>query len=198
MDKRKTNPDYVGATKRTHAMARGALIVIVAIVTICIVVLIATSAKKRQVGLIEDNLFIRGDYVNLDGFLRSRGYFPLGKNDEVIRYRKNDGTWITIIDLEDVIVVAGTNIPTAQTYDVRRGNHMECHVRWTLLKGGGEDYINGPGAKNLHLPREAVELIFESEGWQKGRWWATLQSQSIASLRLPHKGRLFIDGIKQL
>ena len=149
----------VGATRRTRAMAKGILVAVAIIVIICIGVAFATSAEERQVGLVEDGFYIRGDHINLDGFLRSKKYFPCGLSGVDIRYRKNDGTEIEIIDYGESIVVKGTNIGS-NTYDPRRGNLKECHVCWILPKDNPED----PGARNILLPVGAVATILESEG----------------------------------
>ena len=149
----------VGATRRTRAMAKGILIAITIIVIFCIGVAFATSTEERQVGLVEDGLYIHGDHVNLDGFLRSKKYFPCGLSGVDIRYRKNDGAEIEIIDYGESIVVKGTNIGS-NTYDPRRGNLKECHVCWILPRDNPED----PGARNILLPVGAVATILESEG----------------------------------
>ncbi|MBQ9684742.1 hypothetical protein IJV57_04720 [Candidatus Saccharibacteria bacterium] len=149
----------VGATRRTRAMAKGILIVMTVIVIFCIWVAFAASAEKQQVSLVEDGLYIRGDHVNLDGFLRSKKFFPCGLNGVDIWYRKNDGTEIQIVDYGESIVVRGTNIGT-NTYDPRHGNLKECHVCWILSRDNPED----PGARNILLPVGAVATIFESEG----------------------------------
>lgn len=149
----------VGATRRTRAMAKGILIAITIIVIFCTWVAFATSAEKQQVSLVEDGLYIRGDHINLDGFLRSKKFFPCGLSGIDIRYRKNDGTEIEIVDYGESIVVRGTNIGS-NTYDPRYGNLKECHVCWILSRDNPED----PGAKNILLPVGAVATILESEG----------------------------------
>lgn len=149
----------VGATRRTRAMAKGILIVVTIIVIFCIGVAFAMSAEKRQVGLVEDGFYIRGDHINLDGFLRSKKFFPCGLSGADIRYRKNDGVEIEIIDYGESMVVKGTNIGT-NTYNPRRGNLKECHVCWILPR----DNPNDPGAGDILLPVEAVATILESEG----------------------------------
>lgn len=149
----------VGATRRTRAMAKGILIALAIIVVLCIGTAFATSAEKRQVGLVEDGFYIRGDHINLDGFLRSKKFFPCGLSGVDIRYRKNDGVEIEIIDYGESIVVRGTNIGS-NTYDPRRGDLKECHVCWILSRNNPDD----PGARDILLPVGAIATILESEG----------------------------------
>ena len=149
----------VGATRRTRAMAKGILIALAIIVVLCIGTAFATSAEKRQVGLVEDGFYIRGDHINLDGFLRSKKFFPCGLSGVDIRYRKNDGVEIEIIDYGESIVVRGTNIGS-NTYDPRRSDLKECHVCWILSRNNPGD----PGARDILLPVGAIATILESEG----------------------------------
>ena len=152
-------------TSKRNSLRTAAWVILTIIVVSAVGSIIAIRNDKKM-ELIEDGFYVQGNYVNLDGFLRSKGFFPrrMGAVDSAtttIRYKKNDSTEVCIVDSVATTTVRGTNIPEA-TF-AKNGDLRECHLCWIFSR----DDPNDPGAADLKLPVEVVVKIFDSEGGQR-------------------------------
>ena len=152
-------------TSKHNSLRIAAWAILATMIVLIVACIVASIRDAKRVELAEDGFFVRGDYVNLDGFLRSKQFIPrtraIENNVVTIRYRKNDGTEIRIIDSDTATIVSGTNIPEAAF--AKSGNLKECHLCWIFSRDDPSD----PGAADMMLPVEAVVLIFNSEGGQR-------------------------------